>query len=75
VIPPGLVLAPGLLGAAGFSPLDGLEALGRTAIGFCVASGICLALLWQIDLSAGYRWVLSSAAVTVTLGIGLQRHR
>jgi hypothetical protein len=83
---PAVTLALGLGLLPRFRALNRLSDLRGAATVCGAALAACVVLLWQLDLSPGYRWALSWLAVTATLltfipfllvpiVIGLHRHR
>ena len=86
LIPATLIMASGLALLPRFRRLNPVSELKGVAIAFCIALAACLILIWQLNLSIGYRWAFSWLAVAaagvtfipcllVPVLIGLQRHR
>jgi len=86
LLPATLIIGCGLALLPRFRRLNPLSELKGVGIAFCVALAACLILIWQLNLSFGYRWAFSwlacaAAGVTfipcllVPVVIGLQRHR
>jgi hypothetical protein len=86
LIPAALIMASGLALLSRFRRLNPVSELKGVAIAFCIALAACLILIWQLNLSIGYRWAFSWLAVAaaevtfipcllVPVVIGLQRHR
>ncbi|MEJ0006347.1 MAG: hypothetical protein WDM77_08245 [Steroidobacteraceae bacterium] len=67
LIPATVLLAIGLCLLPRYRSLHPLSAVSRLAAGFAAAAGLCLIAVWQLRLSSGYEWALSSLVVTTAL--------